>query len=237
MTVLRGWLPYYINGDVGVFVVASSVLCYLYNHKIDNLGSSTKTILNLLMNQKNSKNHNHNSSSSSTSTNSSDNNNNNNTNSSHSTSLGCMVWDILVSLRAFGIGYGIRGSISLLSGLILKKMYKKPGQLLLESFGTKSSAAQFGLFLGLLVLGWTGIRCLLFHLTKKRDSNRGDTNNNNNNNNNNNSNSNAGRDKPIYSLLAGAIGGLAILFFRSTEMSMFFFVKVISYATPPPILL
>lgn len=71
-------------------------------------------------------------------------------------------------IRSFGMGFGIKAFISLISGLLLQRLYRKPLQLVKQVFGIDS--LRFGAFLGVFTGSYKGIQCLLRFLRGKEDT-------------------------------------------------------------------
>jgi len=175
MGVSRDIFPIFDKGDVFVFMVASSLLSYFYTQENECLGN-IKAMLGFLLGDKS-----------------------NEVNAEKPTGTLCKhkesCWSFTLRgfFRGFMIGCGLRGTLTFLSLLFLKKMYRNPKKLLELSFGSKTT--NFGLFLGFFVGCWKGIACLLRNIRV--------------------------RDDEINSIVAGAVAGLSILFSRSTEISMY----------------
>jgi len=152
MFAIRGFAPMYKYGDVGIFVVAMSILSYLYNHEGEHLGNVGGILSFITGTEKQSQ---HSSAS------------HRSAHLCHNVNE-CLQHGLKTALRAFAIGYLARGTLSFVSNLFLQKMYKYPIKCLLQSFGLVP--IRFGLFLFSFVAAWNGIPCLLRRLRNKQDS-------------------------------------------------------------------
>jgi len=182
MLAYRGYLPLIKSGDVLVFMAATALLSYFYKYEPQSLGN-IKGVLTFVFGD------------SPTPTQASTNPQSLCTHKDPS----CVTSTIKSTIRGFLLGFGARGSLSFLSGLVFKRMYKTPRKLLELSLGKETM--RFGLFVGSLVGLWKGIDCFLRNIRV--------------------------HDDQINSIVAGVIAGLSILFSRSSELSMYVFSKAI----------
>jgi len=141
MGMYRGYLPAFKYGDVFIFMVASGLLSYFYNHDQKCL-SHIKGLIAFLVGDK---------------TASAEEAVPRGSLCKHKKS--CYQFTLRSFFRGFMIGCGLRGSLTFLSLLFLNKMYKNPKKLLELSFGPKTTS--FGLFLAFFVSAWKGVACLL----------------------------------------------------------------------------
>ncbi|KYQ91291.1 hypothetical protein DLAC_08230 [Tieghemostelium lacteum] len=112
----------------------------------------------------------------------------------------CFLSALKIMLRNFGIGYGLRASIALLSGIFMRKLYKQPRKLINQSILHKDIIG-FGLFLGCYTGGYRMLNCLLRNLR--------------------------GKDDGLNSMIAGFFSGSAMMFSKSTEMALYLFARAL----------
>ncbi|EAL61125.1 hypothetical protein DDB_G0292644 [Dictyostelium discoideum AX4] len=112
----------------------------------------------------------------------------------------CAISTLKTIIRGFAIGYGLRAGIALLTGLILRKLYRNPRKLINQSILHKDPIG-FGLFLGFYTGGFKGINCLLRAIRGKEDG--------------------------LNSIVAGFIAGSAMMFSKSTEMALYLFARAL----------
>jgi len=218
----KGYLPRIPNGEVFLFCITTALLFYFYEHEPQNLRKQIRSTLEFLIgpsksSTKSSSDHKKANNNDSTDDNEDDtddnfknkakiNNDNNNING---VSNGVLHQDILPSfdetkkeilkslimtIRAFLVGYGIRSGLQILSVLATKrKLLKTPLKFLLTCFGKTS--VDFGLFLLWLVGVYKGSKIFLRQVRKTDDK--------------------------YNTLVAGALSGIGILFSKSTEMVMY----------------
>jgi len=94
-------------------------------------------------------------------------------------------------VRGFGIGFGMRGMLSLIPGLLFRKGYLRPGKLLKGSLLSKGTLG-FAMFLGSYIGGFKALLCLLRKLRNK--------------------------DDPLNAAIAGGLAGTSLLFADSSEV-------------------
>jgi len=140
---IRGLVPWIKGGDVMIFVIACSLLSFLFHHHPSNLSNVKRVINFLTQDQPNGDEPKENI-------------------CNHKGT--CMKSTIVGTLRATLFGFAFRGSIGIVSNLYLKRMWNQPLTLLRRSVDWK--AIRFGLFLGSFVISWKGIRCLLLKFFK-----------------------------------------------------------------------
>ncbi|KAK5582356.1 hypothetical protein RB653_003939 [Dictyostelium firmibasis] len=112
----------------------------------------------------------------------------------------CVISTLKTLIRGFAIGYGLRAGIALLTGLVLRKLYRNPRKLINQSILHKDPIG-FGLFLGFYTGGFKGINCLLRAIRGKEDG--------------------------LNSIIAGFIAGSSMMFSKSTEMALYLFARAL----------
>ncbi|EFA81009.1 hypothetical protein PPL_05844 [Heterostelium album PN500] len=112
----------------------------------------------------------------------------------------CIQSCLKVWARGLLIGYGMRASLALLSGLVMRRLYKNPRKLINQSLLHKDPIG-FGLFLAFYTGGFKAINCLLRAIRGKEDG--------------------------WNSLIAGFFSGAAMMFSKSTEMALYLFARAL----------
>jgi len=95
--------------------------------------------------------------------------------------------------RGFGVGYGLRSLLGLITTILVKRNIK-PRKLFKASFGSRN-AMDFGVFLGLYNSLYKATNCLLRHFRQKDDG--------------------------WNAAIAGAVAGTSMYFWKSSELALY----------------
>ncbi|KAF2073371.1 hypothetical protein CYY_005316 [Polysphondylium violaceum] len=112
----------------------------------------------------------------------------------------CIISVLKTLGRGFIIGYGLRASLALVTGIVMRRLYKNPRKLIDQSILHKDPIG-FGLFLAFYTGGYKAVLCLLRNIRKKDDG--------------------------INAAIAGFISGGAMAFSKSTEMALYLFARAL----------